>query len=110
MEIIPEVARNSGTLICRKDRATLYRFSQNLISSEHFYNVEHSDIRSSYLLPSVRIVQSDQSQLRVQSQITLKRFFTFFLSLMSSSNVSHLAYPLPPVVVDVVVEHPLRGE
>ena len=55
MEIIPEVARNSGTLICRKDRATLYRFSQNLISSEHFYNVEHSGIRTeAYLLPSVR--------------------------------------------------------
>ena len=46
MEIISEVARNSGTLICRKDRATLYRFSQNLISSEHFYIIEHSGIRS----------------------------------------------------------------
>ena len=50
MEIIPEVARNSGTLICRKDRATLCCFSQNLISSsEHFYNIEHSGIRD---LPS----------------------------------------------------------
>lgn len=45
MEIIPKVARNSGTLICRKDRATLYRFSQNLISSsEHFISLNIRDL------------------------------------------------------------------